>query len=172
MLRPFKDKVPWIGPGAYVDHSAQVIGDVCLGARSSIWMNAVVRGDVHSIRLGELSNIQDLCMAHVTHGTHPLVIGDRVTLGHHAVVHGCTIGNSVLVGIAACVLDGAVIEDQVVIGAGSLVTPNCRIPSGHLALGTPAKVVRELRPQELDHIQTLAHRYADLSAVYAQQAQG
>lgn len=133
-------------------------------------MGAIVRGDVHWIRIGARCNIQDLCVAHVSHGTHPLRIGDDVTVGHHAVVHGCTIHDRVLVGIGARVLDGAVLESEVIIGAGALVAPGSTIPQGSLALGIPARVVRQINAAERTHILELSVRYVGLARIYAQDA--
>jgi len=166
MLREFAGVRPRLGQGAFVDVSAQVIGDVVLGAGASVWMQSVVRGDVNTVRIGARTNIQDLCVAHVTQHEFPLVIGDAVTIGHHAVVHGCTIGDHVLVGIGARVLDGAVVESDAMVGAGALVPPGMRVPNGQLVLGLPARVVRPLSDGERDHIRELARRYVELAGRY------
>lgn len=162
MIRQLPGKKPKIHPSTYIDPAAQVIGDVEIGADSSVWPMAVLRGDVHWIRVGKRSNVQDGTMCHVTTGTHPLILGDDVTIGHGAVLHGCTIGNRVLVGMGAIVLDGAVLEDDCMIGAGALVPEGKRIPSGHLALGVPARVVRPLRPDEIQHLKDSALHYVDI----------
>lgn len=152
--------------GVFVAEGAHVIGDVVLGAESSVWFNCVVRGDVHRIRIGARTNVQDLTMCHVSSGTHPLTIGADVTIGHRAVVHGCTIGDRVLVGMGAIVLDGAVIEDDVLLGAGSLVTPGTRIPSGTLALGQPAKPKRPLTDEERASLAASAAHYVRVARSY------
>ncbi len=136
-----------IHPSVYIAPGAQVIGDVTIGAESSVWFNAVVRGDSSSITIGERTNIQDLCVLHVDRG-HSLTIGDDVTVGHGAIVHGCTVGNRVLVGMGAIILNDAVIGDDCIIGAGALVTGGVTIPAGSLVLGSPAKVVRPVTEEQ------------------------
>lgn len=169
MIRKYKNKSPQLNKNVFVDDSAQVIGDVAMGAGCSVWMYAVLRGDVNWIKIGARTNIQDHCMLHVSKDTHPLTLGDDVTVGHHAVLHGCTIGDRVLIGIGARVLDGAVIESGAMVGAGALVPPGMRVKSGQLVVGVPAKVTRFLSPQELEHIDVLAQRYQDLADDYQQQ---
>ncbi|HEX5070716.1 MAG TPA: gamma carbonic anhydrase family protein [Vicinamibacterales bacterium] len=152
MLRPYRGRLPIVDPAAFVDASAQVIGDVEIGADSSIWMNVVVRGDVNRIRIGRRSNVQDGSIVHVMHGIHPTSIGDDVTIGHGAVVHGCTIGDRVLIGMGAIVLNGAVVEPDSIVAAGSLVSEGTTIPSRSLAMGTPARVRRALTDAEVASI--------------------
>ncbi|MGE5835948.1 MAG: gamma carbonic anhydrase family protein [Acidobacteriota bacterium] len=159
MLRPHRGRLPVVHRTAYVDASAQVIGDVEIGADSSIWMNAVVRGDVNSIRIGQRSNVQDGSVVHVMHETHPTRIGDDVTIGHAAVVHGCTIGNRVLVGMGATILNGAVIGEDTIVAAGSLVTEGAEIPPRSLAMGSPAKVRRALSDADVASILDYAANY-------------
>jgi carbonic anhydrase/acetyltransferase-like protein (isoleucine patch superfamily) len=159
MLRPYRGRLPVVHRTAYVDASAQVIGDVEIGADSSIWMNAVVRGDVNSIRIGQRSNVQDGTVVHVMHETHPTRIGDDVTIGHAAVVHGCTVGNRVLVGMGATILNGAVIGDDTIIAAGSLVTEGSVIPSRSLVMGSPGKVRRTLSDADVASILEYAANY-------------
>ncbi len=159
MLRPFKTITPTVDPTAYVDQSAQVIGDVTIGAESSVWMNVVMRGDVHRIRLGRRSNIQDGTIVHVMRDTHPTTIGDEVTIGHGAIIHGCTIGNRVLIGMGAIVLNGAVIGDDVIVAAGSLVTEGTVIPARSLVMGRPAAVRRPLTDADLASILSYAENY-------------
>jgi carbonic anhydrase/acetyltransferase-like protein (isoleucine patch superfamily) len=159
MLRPFKTITPTVDPTAYVDQSAQVIGDVTIGAESSVWMNVVMRGDVHRIRLGRRSNIQDGTIVHVMRDTHPTTIGDEVTIGHGAIIHGCTIGNRVLIGMGAIVLNGAVIGDDVIVAAGSLVTEGTVIPARSLVMGRPAAVRRPLADADLASILGYAENY-------------
>ena len=148
MIRLFKGIAPRIDPAAYVDESAQVIGDVEVGAESSIWMNTVVRGDVNSIRIGKRTNIQDLCMVHVLKDKFTTRIGDEVTVGHHVVLHGCRIGNRVLVGMGAILMDDVDVGDDCIVAAGALLSPGTKVPPGSLALGNPAKVTRPLRDAE------------------------
>ncbi|MDK2123689.1 gamma carbonic anhydrase family protein [Parachitinimonas caeni] len=168
----FAGTQPKVDDSAYVHESAQVIGDVVIGANSSIWPMAVVRGDVNYIRIGADSNVQDLCMLHVSHRREsdpegaPLIIGDRVTIGHSVVLHGCTIGDECLIGIGTIVLDRAIIEPQVMVGAGSLVPPGKVLKSGYLYLGRPVKEVRKLTDEELAHFSYSAQHYIRLMNQY------
>jgi gamma-carbonic anhydrase len=159
MLRPFRGRLPIVDPAAYVDPSAQVIGDVEIGAESSVWMNAVIRGDVNFIRIGRRSNVQDGTIVHVMHDTHPTIVGDDVTVGHGAIVHGCTIGDRVLVGMGATLLNGARVESDAIVAAGSLVPEGAVIPSRSLAMGRPAKVKRTLSDAEVASILDYAGNY-------------
>jgi carbonic anhydrase/acetyltransferase-like protein (isoleucine patch superfamily) len=170
MIRPFKDHLPAIDPSAYVDPSAQIIGDVSIGAESSVWMNVVMRGDVHFIRLGRRSNVQDGTIVHVMRGTHPTVIGDEVTIGHGAIVHGCTIGSRVLVGMGVVILNGAVIGDDVILGAGSLITEGTIIPPRSLVVGRPGVVKRALGAADLVSIRGYADNYVGYRLDYASAA--
>jgi carbonic anhydrase/acetyltransferase-like protein (isoleucine patch superfamily) len=167
MLRPYRGRLPVVHPTAYVDASAQVIGDVELGADSSVWMNAVVRGDVNTIRIGDRSNIQDGTVVHVMHETHPTRIGDDVTIGHAAVVHGCTVGNRVLIGMGATILNGAVIGDDSIVAAGSLVTEGAVIPPRSLVMGSPGKVRRTLSDEDVASILEYAANYVRYKKDYA-----
>ena len=159
MIRPFKTHTPVVDPSAYVDQSAQVIGDVEIGAESSVWMNVVIRGDVNRIRIGRRSNIQDLTMVHVMRDTHPTTIGDEVTVGHSAVIHGSTIEDRVLVGMAAVLLNGVHVGHDSVIAAGTLLTEGTRIPPRSLVMGRPGKVKRELTDEEVAEIRWYADNY-------------
>ena len=159
MIRNLKDKTPVVEPTAYVDQSAQVIGDVEIGAESSVWMNVVIRGDVNGIRIGRRTNIQDLTMVHVNAGTHPTAIGDQVTVGHSAVIHGCTIGDRVLVGMAAVLLNGVHVEPDSIIAAGALLTEGTRIPARSLVMGRPGKVKRQLTDDEVAEIRWYSDVY-------------
>jgi carbonic anhydrase/acetyltransferase-like protein (isoleucine patch superfamily) len=147
-----------VAEGAYVDESAVVIGQVEIGARVSIWPCVVIRGDVNDIVIGDETNIQDGAVLHVTHrsATHPegypLRIGKGVTVGHKAVLHGCTIGDLCLIGIGAIVMDGAIVEDQVMVGAGALVPPGKRLESGYLYVGSPARAARPLKAEEIAYL--------------------
>lgn len=166
MIRSFQGIRPTIPKSAFIEDTAVVIGDVVIGEESSVWFQAVVRGDVHYIRIGSRTNIQDLCMLHVTHDTHPLVVGDDVTVGHHVVLHGCTIKNRVLIGMGAIVMDGAVIGEDCIVGAGALVTERTIVPPRSLILGSPAKVKRPVTEQELAWIAESAQNYLAYAAQY------
>ena len=159
MFRPHRGRLPVLEPSAYVDASAQVIGDVHIGAHSSVWMNAVIRGDVNSIRIGQRSNVQDGTVVHVMHDTHPTVIGDDVTVGHAAIVHGCTIGDRVLIGMGATVLNGATIGNDTIVAARALVTEGAVIPPRSLVMGSPARVKRPLTDEEVASILESAANY-------------
>jgi len=159
VIRSFKDRTPVVDATAYVDQSAQVIGDVQIGPESSVWMNVVVRGDVNGIRIGRRTNIQDLTMVHVMRGTHPTTIGDAVTVGHSAVIHGCTIEDRVLVGMAAVLLNGVHIESDSIIAAGTLLTEGTRIPARSLVMGRPGKVKRALTDEEIAEIRWYSDNY-------------
>jgi len=159
MIHSFKDKTPEIHSSAWVAESAQVIGDVVIGEESSIWFNAVIRGDVNYIRIGKRSNIQDGCVLHVARRTHPLIIGDEVTVGHNVTLHACTIGNRCLIGMGATVMDGTEVGENSFIAAGSLVTPGTKIPPGSMVMGSPAKVKRPLTEEEIRRIRESAAHY-------------
>jgi carbonic anhydrase/acetyltransferase-like protein (isoleucine patch superfamily) len=166
------DKRPRVGNKVYIDPAALVIGDVTLADDASVWPMAVVRGDVQRIEIGVASNVQDGCVLHVTHDGrfsprgHPLIIGDGVTLGHRAVLHGCTIGDSCLIGIGAIVMDGAVLEEDVILGAGSLVPPGKHLETGHLYVGSPARRVRLLTEAEKAFLSYSAQHYVHLKNTY------
>jgi carbonic anhydrase/acetyltransferase-like protein (isoleucine patch superfamily) len=159
VIRAFRDIRPRIDASAYVDTSAQVIGDVVIGAESSVWMNVVIRGDVNQIRIGNRTNIQDLTMVHVMRETHPTVVGNEVTVGHSAVLHGCTIGDRVLVGMGAILLNGVKVGHDCVIAAGSLLTEGTEIPPRSLVMGRPGKVKRELTDEEIAELRWYADSY-------------
>jgi carbonic anhydrase/acetyltransferase-like protein (isoleucine patch superfamily) len=159
MLRPHRGRMPVVHESAYIDPSAQVIGDVVIGAESSVWMNAVVRGDVNYIRIGARSNVQDGTIIHVMHDTHPTVIGDDVTLGHGVIVHGCTLGNRVLIGMGATLLNGVEIGDDSIVAAGALVTEGTRVPPRSLVMGSPGKVRRVLEDEQVAAILEYAQNY-------------
>ena len=159
MVRPFRAVHPSIHPSAYVDASAQVIGDVHVGAESSVWMNAVVRGDVNHIRIGARSNIQDLTMVHVMRETNPTIIGSEVTIGHSAVVHGCTIEDRCVIGMGAILLNGCRIGTGSIVAAGALVPEGMVVPAGSMVMGMPAAVRRALTAQEDASISWYADNY-------------
>ena len=166
MLRAYKGSSPRVHGSAFIDESAQVIGDVVIGEESSVWMNAVVRGDVHWIRIGKRSNIQDNVVVHVMNDTHPTTIGDDVTIGHAAVAHGCTIGHRVLIGMGAILLNGATIGDDSIVAAGSLVTEGAVIPPRSLVMGSPGKVKRALSDDEVASIRQYSERYVNYRLDY------
>lgn len=171
-IRQFNNKPPTIAEEVYIDPTALVIGDVTIGTKSSIWPMAVIRGDIHFIRIGARTSIQDGTVIHVTHASaynpegFPTIVGDDVTVGHQAILHGCTIGNRCLIGIGAKVLDGAVIEDEVLLGAGSLVPPGKILESGFLWLGAPAKKIRPLTVKEREFFTYSAAQYVKLQQQY------
>ncbi len=166
MIASFRSLHPVIDPRAFVAASAVVIGDVVIGVEASLWFHAVVRGDVGAIRIGARTNLQDHVTVHVVGGRFGTTVGADVTVGHGAILHGCTIGDRVLVGMGAIVLDGAVIEDDCLIGAGALVTPGTRVPSGRLVLGNPARVVRALSADERSGLLRSAAGYVGYAAEY------
>lgn len=157
---------PVIGQGAFVATGACVIGDVVLGEATSIWFNCTVRGDCHSIRIGARTNIQDNSVIHVTQGTGPTHIGADVTVGHGAIIHGCTINDHALIGMGAIILDGAVIPSHCLVAAGSVVPPGKTYPEGHLLLGSPAKAVRPLRASEIREIHESVDHYIEYTSHY------
>jgi carbonic anhydrase/acetyltransferase-like protein (isoleucine patch superfamily) len=157
--RAFQGIAPRVHPSVFIADGAQVIGDVEIGEESSVWYNAVLRGDVNRIRIGRRTNIQDLSVIHVHKNRFPCIVGDDVTAGHHVVLHGCTIGNRVLVGIGAVVLDGVVVEDDSFIAAGTLLTPGTVVPAGSLMMGAPGKMKRALTSEEREGLLVSAAGY-------------
>lgn len=176
MYRIFANMSPQIADNVWVDDTAVIIGDVVIGEESSVWVHAVLRGDVNRIRIGKRSNVQDLSMLHVSRPRagkldgSPLTIGDDVTIGHRAILHGCTVGNRVLVGMGSIILDDAVVEDDVIIGAGSLIPPRKRLASGYLYVGSPAQAIRSLADEERAFLRQSAQDYAQLAQTYQIQA--
>jgi len=166
MIRPFLDQEPQYDESNYIADTAVVIGDVTLGRKASIWHHCTLRGDVNWIRVGAETNVQDNTVVHVTHGTAPTDIGARVTVGHGAIIHGCTIADEVLVGMGATVLDHAEIGRHSIVGAQALVTKGTEVPPRSLVLGQPAEVVRELSDEEVASIQEGAANYLQYSAVH------
>ena len=161
MLLVFQNKMPRIDSSAYIVESAAVIGDVVIGAESSIWFNAVIRGDVNYIRIGKRTNIQDGCVLHVARKKYPLTIGDEVTVGHNATLHACAIESRCLIGMGATVMDGSTIGENCIIGAGSLVTPSTVIEPGSMVMGAPAKAKRKLADNEILSILNSASHYVN-----------
>ena len=166
MLRPYRGVAPRVHPTAFVDSSAQVIGDVEIGDESSVWMCAVVRGDVNIVRVGRRTNIQDGAIVHGMLGTHETHIGDNVTIGHAAVIHGCTIEAQCLIGIGAILLNGSRVGTGSIVAAGTLITENMRVPPRSLVVGSPGKVKRLLTHKEVDEIQMYADRYVSYRVDY------
>ena len=167
-IRTFQNHTPALGEGVFVDHSAVVIGDVEIGADSSVWPLTVIRGDMHRIRIGKRTSVQDGSVLHITHAGpfnpdgFPLLIGDEVTIGHKVMLHGCTLGSRILVGMGSTVMDGAVVEDDVIIGAGSLVPPGKVLESGYLYVGSPVKQARPLNDKERNFFSYTAGNYVKL----------
>jgi carbonic anhydrase/acetyltransferase-like protein (isoleucine patch superfamily) len=169
MIRAYRGIVPKIASSCYIDPSAQVIGNVRIGERSSVWPLVTIRGDVHSIEIGEESNVQDNSVLHVEAPDFPLVIGDRVTVGHQVCLHGCTIEDDALIGIGAIVLNGAKVGKGSIVAAGSLVPEGMEIPAGMLAMGVPAKVRREVTAEEAERFRVNAQHYVQGRAVYLEE---
>ena len=174
-IRPFDGHTPQLGERVFVDASAVVLGDVQLGNDCSVWPATVIRGDMHRIRIGARTSVQDGSVLHITHAGpfnpdgYPLTIGDDVTIGHKVILHGCTLGSRILVGMGSIVMDGAVVEDEVVIGAGSLVPANKVLRSGYLYMGSPAKEVRPLSEKDRSFFTYTAANYVRLKDSYLQQ---
>ena len=166
MIRTYQGIKPSIPDSCFIEDTAVVIGDVVMGEACSVWFHAVIRGDVHYIRIGNRTNVQDLSMLHVTHDTYPLIIGNEVTVGHHVVLHGCTIKDRVLVGMGAIIMDGAVIGEDSVVGAGALVTEGTIVPPKSLIFGSPAKVKRPVSEKELAWIKESAENYVRYARTY------
>ncbi|MFP4529412.1 MAG: gamma carbonic anhydrase family protein [Candidatus Kapaibacterium sp.] len=157
----YKGITPKIHLSCFICEGVRIIGDVEIGEDSSIWYNVVIRGDVHYIRIGKRCNIQDLAMLHVTNGRFPLNLGDEVSIAHSAAIHGCTIEDKALIGIGAKVLDGATVGEASLIGAGAVVREGFSVPPGTLAAGVPARIIRDLTPQELERVTSTAEHYVD-----------
>ncbi len=158
-LFPYLKLYPQIHPSVFLAEGVKIVGDVVIGENSSVWYNSVIRGDVHYVKIGEMTNIQDCSMLHVTNRKFPLNIGNKVTIGHSVKLHGCTIKDLSLIGISAIVLDGAVVEEYSMVAAGAVVKPNFVVPSGKLVAGVPAKVVRNLTDMEIAEFEKSAFRY-------------
>ncbi len=162
----WKNKKPDLGKNVFVASGARVIGDVVAGNDTNIWFNVVIRGDVNTIRIGFRTNIQDNSVVHVTRGSGPTNIGSDVTIGHSAVIHACTIEDNCLIGMGAVILDGAVICKNSLVAAGSVVTPGKTFPEGSMIMGSPAKAVRSLTPDEINGLQVSADHYVELARTY------
>jgi len=166
MIRCYQGRLPQLPPSCYIDPSAQVIGDVTLGERSSVWMNAVLRGDVNSIRVGANSNVQDCAVLHGQRNVYPVIVGDWVTIGHNATVHGCVVEDMCLIGIGARVLNNSRIGEGSIVAAGAVVPENTVVPPRTLWAGVPAKLRRELTGKDRDLIREYAQNYLDYVAIY------
>ncbi len=165
----FKGVEPTVDPSVYVAPGAVLIGDVIVGPESSIWFGTVVRADVNYIRIGVQTNIQDQCVLHVTGGTHPLRLGDRITVGHRAIIHGCTLEDGCLIGMGAVLLDGCHVGEEAIVAAGSVVAEGSYIPARTLAMGVPADPRREVNEKELDRAKASASHYIELAEIYRQE---
>ena len=165
MIRTYQGHSPQIPSSCYIDVSAQILGDVVLGEHASIWMNTVLRGDVHSIRVGNNTNIQDNSVCHVA-DQFACVVGNYVTVGHRVILHGCTVGDEVLVGMGAVLMNGVVVGEQSIIGATALLTEGLQVPPGSLVYGSPAKVVSQLGPTERAKIKGWAEKYCRVAGDY------
>lgn len=166
IILPYKGVAPRVHPSAYIADNAAVTGDVVIGAGSSIWFSVSIRGDVHAVRIGERTNIQDGSVIHCTQGGNGTHIGSDVTVGHAAILHDCTVHDFGFVGMQACVMDGAVVEGFAMVAAGALVTPGKVIPAGQLWGGRPARFMRDVSQEELDYIKWSALHYAELAQSY------
>jgi carbonic anhydrase/acetyltransferase-like protein (isoleucine patch superfamily) len=169
MIRPYLDKTPQFDDTVFIEDSAQVIGDVVIGRHSSIWFNATVRGDVHFIRIGSYSNVQDNSVIHVTNGRFPTILEDYVTVGHSVTLHGCHIKSNNLIGIGSIVMDDVVIDEHCIIGAGALVTPGTKVVARSVMLGSPARRIREVTEEEIAWIRKHATNYYEYKETYKKQ---
>jgi carbonic anhydrase/acetyltransferase-like protein (isoleucine patch superfamily) len=172
MIRTFKGIKPVISAGCYIDPSAQIIGDVTLGEQASVWMNAVLRGDVNAIRIGARSNIQDCAVLHGMRNLYPVIVGEMVTIGHNATVHGCVLEDAVLIGIGATVLNDARIGEGSIIAAGAVIPEHMVIPPNSLVAGVPGKIRRTLGDADRELILKYAQNYLDYTAIYLAEAAG
>ncbi len=170
MIRPYQKVLPTVPSSCYVDPSAQVIGDVVLGERASVWMNAVVRGDVNAIRIGANSNVQDCAVLHGMRYVYPVIVGDWVTIGHNATVHGCVVEDYCLIGMGATILNGARIGEGSIIAAGEVIPEKTIIPPNSLVAGVPGKIRRTLGDEDRALIMKYAQNYLDYVAIYLQEA--
>jgi carbonic anhydrase/acetyltransferase-like protein (isoleucine patch superfamily) len=171
-IRAYRGKRPEIATSAWIDPAAVIIGDVVIGENSSVWPMTVIRGDVHHIRIGARTNIQDGSILHVMRGEWPLTVGDDVTVGHAVTLHGCTIESMCLIGMGAIILNGARIGTGSIVAAGTLVTERTVIPPGSLVMGSPAKVKRALTPSERESIEDYSKRYVEYKNIYREEAAG
>jgi carbonic anhydrase/acetyltransferase-like protein (isoleucine patch superfamily) len=169
MIRPYRGITPKIAASAYIDASAQVIGDVAVGERSSVWPLVTIRGDVNHIRIGDETSIQDNSVLHVDHRLYPCLVGNRVTVGHSVVLHGCVVEDEALIGIGAVVLNGAKIGRGAIVAAGALVPEGMEVAAGTLVMGTPAKAKRAVTPEEQERFQANCQNYVKITAIYKEE---
>jgi carbonic anhydrase/acetyltransferase-like protein (isoleucine patch superfamily) len=165
-LVPYGCKTPTIGANVWIAPDAWVTGDINIGDESSVFFGSSLRGDILPIKIGRRSNLQEHSIVHTSNGRVPTIIGDETTIGHRATLHGCTIGNRVLIGMGAIILDEAVIDDEVVIGAGALITEGKKIPSRSLVFGSPGRIVRQLTDEEVKYLKISADRYVEVASNY------
>lgn len=166
MIRSFQDKTPQIHETAFVEDSAQIIGDVVIGPHSSVWFNCTLRGDVYYIRIGSHTNVQDNSVIHVSKGKYPTILEDYVTVGHSVTLHGCHIRSNSLIGIGSVILDDVLVEENCMIAAGALLTPGTKVPPRSLMMGVPAKLIRMLSDEEVAKLRTFADNYLELKQIY------
>lgn len=164
-LFPYQDKFPVIGKNVFLASGVKIIGEVEIGNDSGIWYNTVIRGDVNFVKIGKMTNVQDCSMLHVTNGKFPLIIGNKITIGHSVVLHGCILKDLCLIGMGAVILDGAVVEEYSMVAAGTVVTPGFVVPTGKLVAGVPGKVIRVLKKDEMDDFEKSAERYKKYSEI-------
>ena len=169
MIRPFRGTRPQLHPTAFIEESAQIIGDVHIGAHSSVWFGAVVRGDVFYIRIGDRTNVQDGTVIHVTNGTHATVLEDEVTVGHNVTLHGCHVGRGSLVGMGSVVMDGVRVGERSLVAAGALVAPGTIVPPRSLVMGVPAKVKRPLTDEEVAGLDIFWQNYIEYTRLYKEE---
>jgi carbonic anhydrase/acetyltransferase-like protein (isoleucine patch superfamily) len=169
MIRPYRGKHPEIAASAYIDSAAVIIGDVVIGADSSVWPCTVIRGDVNHIRIGARTNIQDGSILHVMRDEYPLILGDDITVGHSVTLHGCTIAKRCLIGMGAIILNGVTIGEGSIVAAGALILERTKIPAGSLVVGHPAKIKRALTPIDQAAIDDYAHRYVEYKNIYREE---
>jgi carbonic anhydrase/acetyltransferase-like protein (isoleucine patch superfamily) len=169
MIRPYRGVYPKIAASCYIDPSAQLIGDIEIGERSSVWCNVTIRGDVNYIRIGEESNVQDNSVIHVEHDVYPTILHNRVTIGHSVTLHGCVIEDDCLIGIGAIILNGARIGQGSVIAAGALVPERMQVPPGSMVMGVPAKIKREITPEERERFRENAQNYVRYRQTYREE---
>ena len=172
MLHAYRGITPKLHPSVFAVESAQIIGDVTIGADSSVWFNAVIRGDVNFIRIGERTNIQDGCLLHVRHQQYPLIIGSNVTMGHGAIAHACTIGDNCLIGMGATILNDAKIGDECIVAAGTLIPEGMEVPPRSLVMGVPGKVRRPITEEERKSLRTYCENYLGYKETYLAEVAG
>lgn len=169
MIRPYRGVVPRIAPSSYIDNSAVVIGDVVIGERSGVWPNVTIRGDVNYIRIGDETSVQDNTVIHVDHVTYPCIVGNRVTVGHSVVLHGCVVEDEALIGIGAIVLNGATIGRGAVVAAGALVPEGMTVPPDTVVMGAPAKPKRAVTEEEKERFRQNTNNYVRITAIHKEE---